>query len=62
MVYFAFYGAWRFGIEFIRDGTPFIFGMHQAQFIGLVVMLITIPQIIWKTRWIRKEIVILEEA
>jgi phosphatidylglycerol:prolipoprotein diacylglycerol transferase len=61
MVYFAFYGAWRFGIEFIRDGTPFIFGMHQAQFIGLVVMLITIPQIIWKTRWIKKETLKVEE-
>jgi len=54
LVYFALYGAWRFGIEFIREGTPFIFGMHQAQFIGLVVMLVTIPLIIWRTRWIKQ--------
>jgi phosphatidylglycerol---prolipoprotein diacylglyceryl transferase len=54
-VYFALYGAWRFGIEFIRQGTPFVFGMHQAQFIGLVVMLITVPFIVLKTRWVKKE-------
>jgi phosphatidylglycerol---prolipoprotein diacylglyceryl transferase len=50
-VYFFLYGAWRFAIEFIRDGTPFVFGMHQAQFIGLLVMLITLPIIIFKVRW-----------
>ena len=54
-VYFALYGAWRFGIEFIRQGTPFLFGMHQAQLIGLIVMLITIPIIIAKVRWKNKE-------
>jgi phosphatidylglycerol:prolipoprotein diacylglycerol transferase len=50
-VYFALYGAWRFGIEFLRQGTPFLFGMHQAQLIGLIVMLITISIIIFKVRW-----------
>jgi phosphatidylglycerol---prolipoprotein diacylglyceryl transferase len=54
-VYFALYGAWRFGIEFLRQGTPFLFGMHQAQLIGLVVMLITIPLIVIKVRWKKKE-------
>jgi phosphatidylglycerol---prolipoprotein diacylglyceryl transferase len=55
-LYFALYGAWRFGIEFLRQGTPFIFGMHQAQFIGLIVLLITIPIIILKVRWKKAEI------
>jgi phosphatidylglycerol---prolipoprotein diacylglyceryl transferase len=54
-VYFALYGAWRFGIEFLRQGTPFLFGMHQAQFIGLIVLLITIPIIVFKVRWKKKE-------
>ncbi len=53
-VYFALYAAWRFGIEYIREGTPFLFGMHQAQFIGLIVLLITIPIIIFKVRWKKK--------
>jgi len=55
VVYYALYGAWRFGIEFIRQGTPFLFGMHQAQVIGLVVLLITIPIIIFKVRWNKGE-------
>jgi prolipoprotein diacylglyceryltransferase len=54
-IYFALYGAWRFGIEFIRQGTPFLFGMHQAQLIGLIVLLVTIPMIIVKVRWKNKE-------
>lgn len=54
-IYFALYGAWRFVIEFIRDGSPFLFGMHQAQLIGLIVMLITIPIIILKVRWKKGE-------
>lgn len=54
-VYFALYGAWRFGIEFIRTGTSFLFGMHQAQLIGLIVLLITVPIIIFKVRWKKKE-------
>jgi phosphatidylglycerol---prolipoprotein diacylglyceryl transferase len=54
-VYFALYGSWRFGIEFIRQGSPFLLGMHQAQFIGLATLLITVPFIVLKTRWARKE-------
>jgi phosphatidylglycerol---prolipoprotein diacylglyceryl transferase len=54
ILYYALYGAWRFGIEFIRDGTPFLFGMHQAQVIGLIVLLITVPMIILRVRWDKK--------
>jgi phosphatidylglycerol:prolipoprotein diacylglycerol transferase len=54
-VYYAFYAAWRLGIDFVRDGTDFLFGLHQAQVIGIVVLLITIPFIIIKTRWAGKE-------
>ena len=55
VVYFALYGAWRFGIEYIRSGTPFLFGMHQAQLIGLIVLLVTIPIIIFRVRWKKNE-------
>ncbi len=55
-VYFALYAAWRFGIEYLRTGTPFLFGMHQAQFIALIVLLITLPIIIIKVRWKKKEV------
>jgi prolipoprotein diacylglyceryltransferase len=55
IVYFALYSAWRFGIDFIRVGTPFLFGLHQAQFIALVILAVTIPIIIMRVRWIKKE-------
>jgi phosphatidylglycerol---prolipoprotein diacylglyceryl transferase len=53
-IYLFLYAAWRFGIDFIRDGTPFFFGLHEAQFIGLVVMLITLPLIFIKNGWVKK--------
>ena len=55
MVYLSFYAAWRIGIDFIRDGNPFLFNLHQAQVIGIVILLITIPTMIIKTRWVKPE-------
>ena len=43
LIYLSLYSLWRFGIDFIREGTPFLFGLHQAQVIGLVVLAIAIP-------------------
>jgi phosphatidylglycerol---prolipoprotein diacylglyceryl transferase len=54
-VYYAFYAAWRLGIDFIRAGTPFLFGLHQAQFIGVVILAVTIPIIIMRVRWKKKD-------
>jgi phosphatidylglycerol:prolipoprotein diacylglycerol transferase len=53
-IYLFIYAAWRFGVDFIRDGSPFLFGLHEAQVIGLVVMLITLPLIFIKNGWVRK--------
>lgn len=47
--YLAFYAFGRLFIDFTRDGTPFLFGLHQAQVISLVVILITLPWILFKT-------------
>jgi phosphatidylglycerol---prolipoprotein diacylglyceryl transferase len=54
-VYFAFYAAWRLGIDFIREGTPFLFGLHQAQVIGIIILAITVPFIVMRTRLAKKE-------
>lgn len=66
LIYFALYAAWRFGIDFIRDGTPFfknihfltnvpfLSDLHQAQVIGLIILLVTIPMLILRTRWVKK--------
>ena len=53
LIYLSVYSLWRVGIDFIRDGTPFLFGLHQAQVIGIAVLLITIPLLIWRTRWVK---------
>jgi hypothetical protein len=31
-----------------------LFGLHQAQFIGIVVLVICLVMLIWKTRWVKK--------
>lgn len=46
LIYLALYSAWRVGIDFIRPGNPFLFGLHQAQIIGIIVLVITIPVLI----------------
>ncbi len=53
-IYLFIYAAWRFGIDFIREGSPFLFGLHEAQVIGILVMLITFPLIIYRNGWVRK--------
>ena len=55
LVYLALYSVWRFGIDFLRAGTPFLFGLHQAQIIGIIILLTTVPWMIKNTRWVKKE-------
>jgi phosphatidylglycerol---prolipoprotein diacylglyceryl transferase len=54
MLYLALYAVWRLGIDFMRDGTPFLFGLHQAQIISIIVLLITVPWMVIHTRWVKK--------
>jgi phosphatidylglycerol:prolipoprotein diacylglycerol transferase len=55
-LYLAFYAAWRLGGDFLRVGTPFLFGLHQAQFISVIVLAITLPLLIWRTRWVKNDV------
>ena len=55
LIYLTLYSLWRFGIGFIRDGTPFLFGLHEAQFIALIVLIITITLMALRTRWVKGE-------
>ncbi len=57
LIYLSFYSLWRFGIDFIRDGTPFLFGLHQAQVVSLVVLAITIPLLALRTRLAKTAVV-----
>ena len=60
--YLGMYSAWRIAIGFMRDGTDFLFGLHQAQIIGILVLAIIIPVMIVKTRWGKPEVELPEES
>jgi phosphatidylglycerol:prolipoprotein diacylglycerol transferase len=53
LVYLAFYSVWRIGSDFLREGTGFLFGLHQAQVIGIVVLLIALVLMVKRTRWVK---------
>lgn len=55
LIYLSLYSAWRLGIDFLRDGTPFLFGLHQAQVISIVILLIAVPWMAKNTRWAKPE-------
>jgi len=42
LVYLGGYSLWRFSVGFIREGTSFLFGLHQAQVIGIIVVVIVV--------------------
>jgi len=53
LIYLTLYSLWRFGIDFIREGTPFLFGLHEAQIVSIAVLIITVSLLAWRTRWVR---------
>ena len=52
LIYLTLYALWRVGMDFLRPGTPFLFGLHQARIISIIVLLITIPLLAYRTRWV----------
>ena len=46
LLYFVIYAAGDLSIRFVRAGEPFLFGMQQAQLIGIVILVITVPWLI----------------
>ena len=55
LIYLTFYAVWRLGIDFIREGKDLLFGLHEAQLISIVVLIITITLMSLQTRWVKKE-------
>ncbi len=54
LVYLGLYSVWRIGSDFLREGTDFLFGLHQAQVIGIIVLVICIVLIAKRTRWVKE--------
>jgi len=55
LIYLSLYSAWRIGIDFIREGTPFLFNLHMAQVLGIIILAICIPLLALRTRWVKAE-------
>lgn len=55
LIYLGLYAVWRVGIDFLRDGNPFLFGLHQAQVISIIVLIIVIPILVRRWPWFKKE-------
>ncbi len=55
LIYLSLYSVWRFGADFLREGEVFLFGLHQAQVIAIIVLLIAIPLLALRTRMIRED-------
>jgi len=53
LLYLALYAAGDLSIRFLRVGEPFLFGLQQAQLIGIIVLVVTVPWLIirmWRSR------------
>ena len=53
LTYLALYAAGDLSIRFFRQGEPFLFGIQQAQLIGIVILAVTVPWLIvriWRGR------------
>jgi prolipoprotein diacylglyceryltransferase len=51
LFYLGMYGLWRLLVGFLRINTPFLLGLEQAQFIGLLSVVICFPllgYVTWK--------------
>jgi len=56
LIYLGLYSLWRIGIDFLREGTPFLFGLHQAQVISIIVLAIAVPMLVLRTRWVEQKL------
>ena len=55
LIYLALYALWRLGIDFLRAGNPFLFELHQAQVVAIIVLAITVSLLAYRTRWVKAE-------
>jgi prolipoprotein diacylglyceryltransferase len=49
LLYIALYGAGDLIIRFFREGDPFLFGIQQAQLIGIILLVVSISVFMFRT-------------
>jgi len=55
IIFLSLYSLWRIGLDFIREGVPFLFGLHQAQVIAIIVLAIAISRLAYRTHWVPRK-------
>jgi len=55
LIYLILYSIWRFSISFLREESPFLFGLPQAQVVAIIVLVITVPILAYRTRGVKAE-------
>lgn len=55
LIYLTLFSVVRFSLSFLREGTAFLGGFQQAQIIALLVLAVTIPLLVIRTRWVKPE-------
>jgi len=48
LLYLSLYAAWRLGIGFLREGTPFVFSLQQAQLLSIIVLAIILSLLVYR--------------
>ena len=54
LFYLGAYGLWRIAVGYLRINDPFLLGLEQAQFIGLVSAIICFPLLVYRYVQYRK--------
>jgi phosphatidylglycerol:prolipoprotein diacylglycerol transferase len=62
LLYLALYAAGDLSIRFVRVGEPFLFGLQQAQLLGIVILVVTVPWLIVRMLRARTQAVITESS
>ena len=55
LIYLGLYSLWRISSDFLREGTPFLFGLHQAQVISIIVLAVAVSLLAYRTRRVPRE-------
>ena len=59
-LYFALYSIGRFGVTFFREDRIWAYGLQEAQYIAILVLVITVPILIVKARRIPSDEIVTE--
>ena len=54
IAYLALYSAGALTVRFFRSGTSFLGPLHEGQLISMLILAVTIPLLIVRTRWVKK--------